>query len=279
MELAEKWAADLRGVLRGSSPLIQDVRVGVFYTAVRLSSGHVGLAFTPRNLAETVCCPRTAASAPPAGRMKGQSAWQLATQASSRNPLCRAVGVATLNALSALGMERHGTPGGELHVGMDALDAAEVGPVDRVAMVGAIIPFIKALKGHVASLEIIDKHPQSLKPDEQRFYDPPERASHSLERATVVILSGSALVEGGLDDLLRAASTARQVVLAGPTASPWPPTFFERGVSILGGIRSQDSERLLSLVSEGGSGYQFAQVAEKISIVRTQAGTATAFGT
>src|SRR4029077_18000300 len=89
-----------------------------------------------------------------------------------------------------------------------------------------------------------------------------------LAQASVVIISGSALVEGGLDALLTAAPHARQVVLAGPTASPWPPTFFARGVSILGGICVRDGEKLLQVVSEGGSGYFFEDFAEKVCIVR-----------
>jgi uncharacterized protein (DUF4213/DUF364 family) len=69
--------------------------------------------------------------------------------------------------------------------------------------------------------------------------------------------------------LLAAASRARTIVLAGPTASPWPPPFFARGVHILGGIRVRQGARLLRLVSEGGSGYFFTDAAEKICIVRT----------
>ena len=96
----------------------------------------------------------------------------------------------------------------------------------------------------------------------------PEQAAEVLDQASVVIISGSALVEGGLDALLSAAQHARQVVLAGPTASPWPPTFWARGVSILAGIRVVDEGKLLQVVSEGGSGYFFEDFAEKVCIVR-----------
>jgi hypothetical protein len=37
---------------------------------------------------------------------------------------------------------------------------------------------------------------------------------------------------------------------------------------MLGGIRVQDGERMLQLVSEGGSGYFFAGAAEKICVMR-----------
>lgn len=267
MGVVEAWLADLHRVLNGRSLTVSDVRIGVFYTAVQLSSGHVGAAFTPRDLADTVCCPQTAGAAPPAGRMAGQEAWPLARYALSPVPLRRAVGVAVLNALSALAVEEHGAPGGRVLPGADALQVAEVRPEEDVAMVGSFIPFIKALKGRAGQLWVVDKHPEALKPDEADFWRPPVRAKEVLSKAAVVVITGSALVEGGIDDLLFAASCARKVVLAGPTASPWPRPFFERGVHVLGGIRVLDGPKMLRLVSEGGSGYFFGDVAEKVCVV------------
>ena len=268
MSVIDAWVADLKSVLEGESPTVDQVNIGVFYTAAKLDTGHVGVAFTPRGLTDTVCCPRSAAAAPPSGRLAGQDAWALAEYAFAPQPLRRAVGVAVLNGLSALAMDRFGTPGGRLLPGMDALEAAGVQPDDRVAMVGAFIPFIKALKGKVKDLWVVDQHREALKPDELPFWRPPTEAGEVLSQASVVIITGSALVEGGIDDLLEAASTARRVVLAGPTASPWPPSFFERGIHVLGGIRVLDGPRMMQVVAEGGSGYFFGgEVAEKVCVV------------
>jgi len=268
MNIIEAWLSDLQQRLMAKMLTVPEVRIGVFYTAAQLSTGHVGVAFSPRDLSDTVCCPKSAAAAPPAGRMAGQEAWTLAEYALSPVPLRRAVGVAVLNALSALAMERHGVPGGQAISNLDALAAANVQPEDKVAMVGGFVPFIKVLKENVAQLWVIDKHPQALKPDEAAFWRAPEQAIETIAQADVVIITGSALVEGGLDDLLTAAGHARMVVLAGPTASPWPPPFFERGVHVLGGIRILDQEKLLQVVSEGGSGYFFEKEAEKICLMR-----------
>lgn len=270
-EIVEAWLEDVACALGREPVVVLDVRIGVFYTAARLSSGHVGVAFTPRDLSDTVCCPRSAAAAPPAGRMAGQEAWALARYTLTPGSLRRAVGVAVLNALSALAMAHHGTPGGQLLSGVDALAAAEVSPEDRVALVGAFVPFIKALKGRVAGLWVVDKHREALKPDELPFWRPPEQVPEVLSWASVVIITGSALVEGGLEALLAASGKARRVVLAGPTASPWPPTFFARGVHVLGGIRVLDGDRMLQVVSEGGSGYFFEGFSEKVCVVREEA--------
>ncbi|GIX49391.1 MAG: hypothetical protein KatS3mg131_3602 [Candidatus Tectimicrobiota bacterium] len=268
MELVTAWLEALRCQLAERSLPVTEVRVGVFYTAARLASGHVGVAFTPRDLHDTVCCPRSAAAAPAAGRLAGQEAWALARDALAPAPLRRAVGVAVLNALSALAMEEYGVPGGEVIPDLDALAAAGVQAGDRVALVGAFTPFIKALKGQVGALWVIDKHPEALKAEEQPLWRPPAQAPEVLAQADVALITGSALVEGGLEGLLDAARGARTVVLAGPTASPWPPPFFARGVHILGGLRVRDGERLLQLVSEGGSGYFFDEAAQKVCMVR-----------
>jgi uncharacterized protein (DUF4213/DUF364 family) len=268
MSLVETWYADLDRVLEHSPVRVADVRIGVFYTAALLDNGFAGVAFTPRDQSDTVCCPRTAAAAPEAGRLAGQDAWTLAKYAWSTVPLRRAVGVAVLNALSAMAMEQHGVPGGRLIPGMDALEAAQIGPQDRVAMVGGFIPFIKALKGRVADLMVVDKHREALKEDELPFWRSPDQIIEVLSQASVVVITGSALVEGGMDELLDAASGARALILAGPTASPWPPTFFARGVTVLGGIHIQDGRYLLQVVGEGGSGYFFGQGAKKMCVVR-----------
>ncbi len=265
--LVQDWTEDLHHRIPGRV-VAEDVRVGVFYTAVRLSTGHVGVAFTPRGLVDAVCCPRSAASAPPAGLLAGQDAWQLAEYATSPVPLRRAVGVAALNALSSLAVDRFGTPEGVLLPGVDALEAAEIRADDRVVMVGAFTPFVRTLKEQVAELWVVDRHPDALRDDERVLWRPPEGAAEVLAAATVVLLTGSALVEGGVDDLLAACGRARRVVLAGPTTSLWPVPFFAHGIHVLAGIRVLDGLRLMRVVGEGGSGYFFQDAAEKVAVVR-----------
>ncbi len=270
--LVRAWWEDLRFRIPDRELSAHDVRIGVFYTAVQLSTGHVGVAFTPRGLVDTVCCPRSAALAPPAGKLAGLPVWALVEYAMSPVPLRRAVGIATLNALSSLALDRFGVPGGSLRCGLDALEAAEIRPEDRVAMVGAFSPFLRALKGRVADLTVVDAHPEALRDDEKPFWRAPDQSEQTLRAATVVLITGSALVEGGIDLLLAAARGARRVVLAGPTTALWPVPFFDRGVHVLAGIRVLDGPRLLRIVGEGGSGYFFEGAAEKMALVRATEG-------
>ncbi len=258
----------LRSALASAEPLnVEDVRVGVFYTGVKVS-GHAGIAFTPRDLSDSVCCPKTAADMPAVGRMRGQSAWTISQYATTRVPLKRSVGIATISALSSLLLDRSGFPEYRVVHGADALEAVSVGPEDRVAMVGSFIPFIKALKGRVRDLRIIDKHPQALKEAELPLWCPPQEAPSALSAADIAIISGSALVEGGLEELLELCRGCREVVLAGPTASIHPEPLFRRGVTAMAGVAVKDPDGLMEIVGEGGSGYFFESAAEKVVIVK-----------
>lgn len=266
MELVAEWLSDLRRDFT-DEPLVSDTRVGVFYTAVEISTGDVGVAFTPRDLSDTVCCPKTAAGAPPAGRLIGVRAWETAEYALSPSALRRALGIATLNALSAAAINRFGLPGGIMREKLDALDAAGIADDDEVVMVGAFIPFIKKLKGRVASIKVIDKHRGALKPEEQALWAPPESAAEVLKDANVVIFSGSTLVEGGIEELLSWSEAARVRVMAGPTTPLWPRPFFNRGIAVLGGIRVLNGRDVLTIVGQGGSGYFFEKAAEKACVI------------
>lgn len=278
MSLIEDWIADLRRALGAEALTLHDVRVGLFNTAVRIDTGHVGLAFTPRGPGGGVCCPRPGAWQPPPGRLAGADAWRLAGDAAGADPLRRAIGIAALNALSALAIERYGVPGGRAVESMDALAAAAVRDAERVVMVGAFPPFIEALAGRVASLEVIDEHREALPRGKHHLWVPAERAAAALARADVALLTGSSLVAGGLDALLDACARARVVVLAGPSASAWPPPFFARGVDVLAGLRIVDPERILRVVSEGGSVRFFGDAARKWCLVRDAVDQAAAQG-
>jgi uncharacterized protein (DUF4213/DUF364 family) len=152
---------------------------------------------------------------------------------------------------------------------LDALDAVEIMPADKVVMVGAFVPFIKKPNHRVAGLKVIDKHRDALKPEEQGLWVPPERAAEALEDASVAVFSGSTLVEGGIDELLSLSRAARVRVMAGPTTPLWPQPFFSRGISVLGGIRVLSGRDLLTIVGQGGSGYFFENAAEKACVIES----------
>jgi uncharacterized protein (DUF4213/DUF364 family) len=167
-------------------------------------------------------------------------------------------------------MAEKGIPGGHILSNTDALDVVSIGNSDKVVLVGAFTPFMRKLKEQGVKLKVIDKHRDSLKSEEFLFWTPPESATEVLPEADVAIITGSVLVEGGLDHLLEFCTGAREIILAGPTASPWPEPFFTRGITVVGGIRVLDSAKFMRLVAEGGSGYFFSGPAEKIAVVKDE---------
>lgn len=268
MSIVRELIKTAEDFIEGKDLKIEDLRIGVFYTAAKLSSGQAGVAFTPRDLEDTVCCPRSAAKMPASGKLKGKKVEEFLSYAISDNSLKRSVGIALLNAVSAQMIREKGVQGGRIIKGADALDVVEFKRGDTVAMVGAFIPFIKDLKGKAEEIYIVDKHPQALKEEERHMWRSPSVIGEVMPQADVAIITGSALVEGGLDEILALCSHAREVVLAGPTASAWPEPFFKRGVTVMGGISISNADKLLQVVSEGGSGYFFTGPARKIAIVR-----------
>lgn len=267
MTIVQELIKTMKDYTGGRDISVDDIRMGVFYTAAKISTGDAGVAFTPRDLEDTVCCPRSAAKMPASGKLKGKKALELIKLADSDNSMKRSVGIAVLNALSALMMREKGFKEAKILNGADALDVIDIKAGDKLAMVGAFIPFIKSIKEKTADLLIIDKHPQALKEEERHMWRSPSLVKEVMPQADIVIITGSSMVEGGLDELLSFCIKAREIVLAGPTASMWPEPFFKRGVTVMGGISINNPDRLLQVVSEGGSGYFFSGPARKIAIV------------
>ena len=165
-------------------------------------------------------------------------------------------------------MAEQDIPGTRTFSNADALDFITISEGEKVVLVGAFIPFIKKLKGQHIGLKVIDKHPNALKTEELVFWVSPNSAARVLLEADIAVITGSSLVEGGLEQLLDLCHRAHDIVLAGPTASFWPVPFFRHGITVMAGIRITDGAELMRLVMEGGSGYFFNGPAEKMAIVR-----------
>ena len=125
--LGETLSALRAGLGPDASATVERVEIGLFLTGVRLSNGHGGVCFTPvKALPEAVCCPSSARAMPTSGKLRGASASRLADEALSDSPIRRAVGIATLNALSNARWAREPPSGHTIRQGVDPLDALEL---------------------------------------------------------------------------------------------------------------------------------------------------------
>jgi uncharacterized protein len=239
--------------------------VGLFFTGVKLSSGTAGTCATPRDAVPgDVCCPVTARAAG-YQRLAGQPAATLMHDALSDNGLRRAVGIATLNALAELAWRRRPCPGVELLAGADAFAATEIGPGDRVVLVGAFIPFLKELKRRRQPYLVLEQNPAALKPEEMPFYRPADLAVEIVPRADVLLITGATLLTNTLEGLLALARPETRVTVVGPTVGMLPDAFLARGASVLGSVRITGPDEFLDLIAEAGSAPHFlGTCAEKI---------------
>ena len=245
----------------------KDIRIGVFYTGVVLSTGHAGMSYTPvQEIPEAVCCPRSHAKMPQSGNLLNFSVYDLMEYALDDNVLKAAVGVATINALSAILLEDDECPYKPSAYG-NALDLIQISREDTVVMVGAFPPFIKRIqeitKNSLSSKEI----PRAVGKGDAVEIEPEASLQELIPKADILIITGVTLVNHTLEPILRLARNARDIVVVGPTASVYPGPLFKRGVTVLGGVRVTDASKMIHLIGEAGSGYDFfEQCAEKIVI-------------
>lgn len=164
-------------------------------------------------------------------------------------PLERALGIATLNALSAPHMQWDwGDP-------MEAL----TDEVDRIATVGLFRPAFR--KFHDVEVNVIERVPDGIDPESIDAPDSvrltlfgPNRRAEALEGADVVFVTGSTLIYGGLSEYLRAASKTATIVLVGATASFLPGPAFDAGIDVLAGVAVTDIDTAAAGIATGDCG-------------------------
>lgn len=247
---------------------VQRVVFGLFFTGVKLSSGHGGLCFTPINsIPEAVCCPSSARVMPASGTLEGRKVVGFLEEILSGNPLKKTMGIALLNALSSVYWEKNRPETYRIATGIDALDEMNLRDEWFVVVVGALVPAIKTLKQRGRPFAILELNPLALKSDEMSFFVPPEKASEAVSRADLIVVTGTTLINDTLEGLLRLRKPGAEVIVVGPTASMFPEAFFRRGVRAIGGVIVTDADRTLDVIAEAGSGYHFfGKGAERVVI-------------
>jgi uncharacterized protein (DUF4213/DUF364 family) len=252
--------------------------VGVFFTGVKLDNGMAGACATPiETVRETFCCASPAAGGRSPGRMRGCPAFALAREALGPDGLGRGLGIAALNALADTCWRRRPHPEAELRVGVDAFDAIEIRPADNVVVVGAFVPFLRALKQRRQPFIVLEQNPATLKADELPFFRPAEEARTVIPEADVVLITGSTMVNDTLEDLLALAKPRARVTVVGPTVGMLPDAFLRRGADILGSVRITEPDTFLDVLAEGGGAPDFlGRSAQKVALVRRSVAPAKA---
>lgn len=238
--------------------------LGLFFTGVKLSTGHGGLCFTPvKEMPEAVCCPSSARAMPLSGRLSGKPVTDYLEYAFSDNPLKKALGIAALNALSSIIFER-----GDYDMQFaDTFDEIDPADYSRATVVGALVPIIKKLIAAGSDFNILELDPKTLKDHEMKYFVPADKADTAIPYSDLLVITGVTILNDTLPQLLKLAKPGAEIAITGPTAGMIPDVLFDMGVTIAGGILVTDADRLLDIIAEGGSGYHFfGRYAERIVI-------------
>ena len=244
---------------------IDRVVVGIFFTGVKLSTGHGGLCATPvKEIPQAVCCPSFAREMPYSGKMKGRPVEWILDQLDSNHILLKTIAIATLNALSAIEFEKGGYV---IDNETDSFDSLDVDASSTVVVVGALVPILrKALKAN-STLYILEKDKSTLRGQELDHFVEADKFMEVVPKATHLVITGTTLINDSLDGLLEVAPEEADILVTGPTSSMIPDVFFKHKVKKLGGDILRDPDTALNILAEAGSGYHlFGKSTEKILI-------------
>lgn len=246
---------------------------GLFFSGVKLSTGQGGLCFTPvKEMPEAVCCPSSAKAMPLSGRLKGRPVTEYLDDIFCGNILRRTLGIAALNALSLAIQEQDTNPGYELLSGVDAFDELDVTRYKKTVVVGALVPMLKKLIAANANFHVLEQDPRTLKERELPYYAPANQAYRYVPDADLLVITGVTILNDTLPRLLAMAKPGAEILVTGPTASMVPEPFFQKGVTMLGGIQVTKPDELLDIISEGGSGYHFFGKYAERTVIRKKEG-------
>jgi len=158
------------------------------------------------------------------------------------------IGVATLNALSQLIIESGDRREYEIVKDRDGFDLLGIKPDETVSLIGAFGPYIRRLKMMGNSFFIIEKNAQTLKPDEMKYFKPESEMRNALEKSSVVIITGTAIVNHTIDPILSLITNGKRTAIIGPTASMIPDTFFKRGLQVMAGVRILEPDLMMKIL-------------------------------
>jgi uncharacterized protein (DUF4213/DUF364 family) len=249
---------------------IERIVIGIFFTGVKLSDGSAGVVYTPTAEIHTRDNRDMAIDRPAPRTLKGISVRDV-LERNDASVMDRTVRLVVANALSApfLTADRYA-----VWYDSDVLDHIDLHGIVKVGMVGAIRPFLQRFREMPdIDVKVIEQKKESLKVDELKYYVPAEEAANVLPTCDVVVITGAAVANDTVDELLGWTKPGAQVIVTGPTASILPDALFRRNVSVVSGIAVTDADLALDMLAEGVIAYYlFKKCVTKINITRDGGG-------
>ena len=245
---------------------IADVRVGLFMTAVRLSDGSAGVSgtLTPQN--DEIHCKkenRDFGDFTP-NKITGEKAIEL-LETTKKGSLIDTLKVAVLNAVSSGILENSDYT---ILRNTDPIDLIDLKTPQTITIVGAFQSYIRRISQTNNRLYVLELNEEALSEKDRKFYVPANEFPNILPVSDIVIITGLTLVNSTFERLLEAIKPGTQIIVTGPSSSFIPDILFAKGVKIIGAVKTINTDLMMKVVSEGGTGYHlFKYCAEKICIL------------
>jgi uncharacterized protein len=187
------------------------------------------------------------------GSLHHKNARELAEFAKSDNLLEASIGVAAINSLLDVDIDQ----AVEVNAGQVLADR---GSGKKIALVGHF-PFIPRLRQVASQLWVIEQRPAEGE-------HPVEAAADLIPQAEIVALTGSAIINHTLDNLLELCHPDALVMVLGPS-TPLSPILFDYGVRILSGARVVNETDALRTISQGAT-FQQVQGVKLLTYVNSK---------
>jgi hypothetical protein len=236
---------------------VADVRVGLHWTVLLTADGRAGIAN-----ANLMPHEHGSADVEAAGTLIGRSAREVAGWALNGRPVERGIGVAAINALLPLPARADDpvAPGSHLLTDLNAADLLlERAPGKTVVVVGHF-PFLPQLEAVAGRLFILERDPA---PGEY----PASAAAEIVPQADVAAITGSAIVNGTLEELLGLCRPDAYVVVLGPS-TPLHPLVLRRGVAAIAGSIVTEPRVCMEYVSQASTYRQLRGVRKMVLLRR-----------
>jgi hypothetical protein len=208
--------------------LVKEVRIGPFWTGVWSKYG--GLASTT-----FIHEPEMPPPIKEAGNLTKKPILEICNYANSDCLLQSSIGMAAINSAIEVDLNK-----------CQNINAAEVlyekGKDKKVVVVGHF-PFVNKLRKLAKTLWVVERKPQSGD-------IPASEAKRVIPQADIIAITGTALINGTMGELLSWCPKKSIVMVLGAT-TPLSPVWFDYGVDLVSGTRIIDPELVLRLVSEG----------------------------
>ena len=218
---------------KSENRIVEEVRFGLCYVGVRLDNHYMGLAALLLHDLPPGC-----SVVYEAGTLAGTKAYSLLSSlVKGRNPLEKALGLATVNAvLQPLIFDDE----------RESLSIINLTPDDRVAMVGLFSPMVPKIEATGAQLSVIERDPTRMAVLDKKESD------RVLKECTVAIITATTILNDTLEEVLNSLGNPRHVAILGPSTPLCPEIFQNTLVTHLGGAIVRDTDKVMQVISEGG---------------------------